>query len=164
VTSVDALEITEVAALDALAPEWWDLFGRCPGASPFQSPEWLLPWRRAFLAQGPWTVAVRSAGVLVGIAAFFIYKRPEDGRRQLTLLGNGITGRLDMLAGTWARQRGGWGRLRLRRGAVCPVGLLRLPRPRGGLSASLLVHAARPRRCDHTGRSLSRGSLACRSG
>ena len=95
---MDALEITEAAALDALAPEWWNLFESCPGASPFQSPEWLLPWRRAFLAQGLWTVAVRSAGALVGIAAFFVHVRPEDGRRQLTLLGNGITDRLDMLA------------------------------------------------------------------
>jgi CelD/BcsL family acetyltransferase involved in cellulose biosynthesis len=90
-------EIVEPAALEALAGEWGELFAGCPDASPFQSPQWLLAWRRAFLAEGLWALAVRRAGRLVGLAPLYVWRDP-DGGRQLTLLGNGVSDRLDLLA------------------------------------------------------------------
>lgn len=89
-------EITEPAALEALAPEWSALFARDPDATPFQSPEWLLPWRRVFLSQGLWTLAVRRAGRLVALAPMFLHPR-ADGAAQLTLLGNGVSDTLDLI-------------------------------------------------------------------
>ncbi|MDB5512047.1 MAG: family N-acetyltransferase [Enterovirga sp.] len=32
------------ADLATLEAAWWALWRRCPGASPFTSPAWLLPW------------------------------------------------------------------------------------------------------------------------
>lgn len=96
---LEVAEITDPAALEALRPQWWRLFDACPDASPFQSPEWLLAWRRHFLARGLWTLAVRrDDGRLIGLAPFFIHAEPATGRRQLTLLGNGVSDRLDLLA------------------------------------------------------------------
>ncbi len=34
--------------LDTIAADWRVLHARCPTASPFQSPDWLIPWWRAF--------------------------------------------------------------------------------------------------------------------
>ena len=91
-------EITTPAALEALAPEWRALFDADPAASPFQSPEWLLAWRRRFLTGGGlWALAARQGGSLVGLAPFFLH------RGQLTLMGNGISDRQGLLARPEAR-------------------------------------------------------------
>jgi CelD/BcsL family acetyltransferase involved in cellulose biosynthesis len=90
-------EITAPAALEALAPAWAELFAAAPETGPFQSPDWLLAWRRAFLAGGGlWTLAVRCGTALLGVAPFFLHWHPQDGR-QLTLLGNGLADRQDLL-------------------------------------------------------------------
>ncbi|MDB5467045.1 MAG: hypothetical protein JWQ46_1807 [Phenylobacterium sp.] len=94
--SLSIEEITDPVGLEALRADWSELFHATPAASPFQSPDWLLPWRRRFLAEGLWTLAIRRDGRLVGLAPLFIH------RRQVTLLGNGISDRLDLLA------RPGW--------------------------------------------------------
>lgn len=94
-----ALRVEEVAtreALEALRPEWSALWERSAAATPFQSPEWLLPWWRHFGGEGLWTLALRSGERLVGLAPFFLYTAP-DGVRQVTLVGNGITDHLDLL-------------------------------------------------------------------
>ena len=102
--TVEVEEITEAAALEALRPEWAALFAADPTATPFQSPEWLLAWRRAFRPTGGlWTLAVRRRGELVGLAPLFVHFDPASGRRQLTLLGNGTSDRLDLLARPAAR-------------------------------------------------------------
>jgi CelD/BcsL family acetyltransferase involved in cellulose biosynthesis len=98
-------EIVDPAALEALAPEWARLVAADPKATPFQSPEWLLTWRRTFLTGGGlWTLAVRRGGELVGLAPFFVYADPASARRQLTLLGNGISDRQGLIARTDARE------------------------------------------------------------
>lgn len=50
------------------------------------------------MREGLWLLAVRRAGSLVGLAPLFIYLDPSTRKRQVTLLGNGISDRLDMLA------------------------------------------------------------------
>jgi CelD/BcsL family acetyltransferase involved in cellulose biosynthesis len=95
---VQLIEIVDPASLEALQPEWSALFEACAEASPFQSPEWLLAWRRAFLSAGLWTLAFRRAGRLIGLAPLYLYRDPGTGRRQITLLGNGISDWLDVIA------------------------------------------------------------------
>jgi CelD/BcsL family acetyltransferase involved in cellulose biosynthesis len=104
----DALEIEEITApdaLEALGGEWRALFAADPDAGPFQAPEWLLAWRRAFLTGGGlYVLAGRRQGGLVGVAPFFLHRDPADGERQLTLLGNGHSDRLDLVARADARE------------------------------------------------------------
>ncbi|KGM33694.1 GNAT family N-acetyltransferase [Inquilinus limosus] len=87
--------LTEEPALAALEPEWWELWSRCPEATPFQSPAWLLPWWRSFAPGRLRTIAVRQDGRLVGLAPLYL----EDGAlgRRLLLLGLGTTDYLDVL-------------------------------------------------------------------
>lgn len=86
-------EIRTLAGLTALAPEWRALWARLPDAGPFQSPAWLLPWAERFGGE-LWTLALRGDDGLDGIAPLFIHLAPT-GRRQATLLGNGLSDRLD---------------------------------------------------------------------
>jgi len=88
--------VTEAAALAALEAEWWDLWERCPAATPFSSPAWLLPWWEAF-APGPLrTVAVWRGEVLAALAPLYL----EEASRRLLPLGIGISDDLDALAET----------------------------------------------------------------
>lgn len=93
--SLSAEVVTEELALAALEPEWWELWSRCPAATPFQSPAWLLPWWRCFAPGRPWVIAVRRDGRLIGLAPLYL----EDGPlgRRLLLLGLGTTDYLDVL-------------------------------------------------------------------
>lgn len=69
-------EFTEMQA------EWWELWSRCPAATPFQSPAWLLPWWNAF-APGPLCVVTgRRAQRLVALAPLYL----EQGAYRARLL------------------------------------------------------------------------------
>lgn len=85
-------EITHGRELTAVAAEWFDLWRRCPAASPFQTPQWLLPWWNHFGGNGLCTVAFRRLGRLVGLAPMF------ECRGALSLLGTGVTDYPDILA------------------------------------------------------------------
>lgn len=54
-----------------LVEEWWDLWRRDPDATVFQSPAWLLPWRRQFDEGETRILAIRSEGRLVGLLPLF---------------------------------------------------------------------------------------------
>lgn len=88
-------ELSTLPSLEALRPEWSRLCDESLAASPFQSPEWLIAWRRQFDGGRLWTLAVYEGERLVALAPMFIY--PEQGQRKLLLLGAGITDRLDVL-------------------------------------------------------------------
>lgn len=100
-------EVTTREGLEALRPEWSALWERAPAATPFQSPEWLLPWWRHFGGEGLWTLALRREGRLVGLAPFFVHTDPEHGARQVTLVGNGPTDHLDLLLHPEIEREGG---------------------------------------------------------
>lgn len=59
-----------------LEAEWWDLWRRDPAATPFQSPAWLLPWRRHFGDGASLVVTIRDGGRLAGLLPLF----EHDGR------------------------------------------------------------------------------------
>jgi CelD/BcsL family acetyltransferase involved in cellulose biosynthesis/glycosyltransferase involved in cell wall biosynthesis len=87
-------ELTSVEALDSIADEWRALAEACPQATPFQRPEWLIPWCRTFGVQ-PWALALRRHGELIGLAPF--RREGAGASRVVSLLGAGITDYLDVL-------------------------------------------------------------------
>jgi CelD/BcsL family acetyltransferase involved in cellulose biosynthesis len=84
------VEVVEgLAALGALRDEWSALCDRAPGATPFQRPEWLLPYCSAFGVAAPFGVALRARGRLAGLAPLVEFR--DGPRRLVTLLGAGIS-------------------------------------------------------------------------
>jgi CelD/BcsL family acetyltransferase involved in cellulose biosynthesis len=85
--------ITAERDLVAMRDEWFSLWRRCPYATPFQMPEWLIPWWRFFGKGAMRVVAVRDGGALVGLFPFCICDAPN----RLLLMGEGISDYLDIL-------------------------------------------------------------------
>lgn len=95
------ITVARLSSLDALASiavEWSGLVDRAAGATPFQRPEWLIPWWNRFGSGELHALAFRSECRLVGLIAMFVHE--WEGRRQVTLVGNGITDYLDLTAET----------------------------------------------------------------
>ncbi|MDB6088018.1 MAG: glycosyl transferase group 1 [Gammaproteobacteria bacterium] len=90
-------ELTDAAELEPLRTEWSGLFDASKEATPFQSPEWLLPWWRCFAGRSLWVLAARLRGRLVGLAPLFIYTDPASKERRVCFIGNGISDSLDIL-------------------------------------------------------------------
>ncbi len=61
-------------ALEVLAAEWDGLWRRCPEATAFQSPHWLLPWMRHYAPGRTWAVALRIGDRLAGLAPVFVWE------------------------------------------------------------------------------------------
>jgi CelD/BcsL family acetyltransferase involved in cellulose biosynthesis len=93
--SVIVEEITTTEALERLRPEWAHLWDRCPSATLFQSPAWLIPWWKHIGEGTLWTLALRQAGRLVGLVPFYLYTQAETGRRDIFPLGISTTDYLD---------------------------------------------------------------------
>src|SRR5207253_3164760 len=56
---------------------------------------WLVPWWRSFGQETLRTLAIRKAGVLVGLLPFYVYRGPSSAQRELLLLGVGTSDYLD---------------------------------------------------------------------
>ncbi|MFP3940016.1 MAG: GNAT family N-acetyltransferase [Thermoanaerobaculia bacterium] len=87
--------VGSAAALEALAPEWDRLAEACPWTTPFQRPEWLLPYCRVF-EPGVAAVALRRDGRLAGLG--LLEHRGRGGGPALVFLGAGPSDYLDLLA------------------------------------------------------------------
>ena len=85
-----------IRSFDDIRPQWWDLFARCPDATPFQSPAWLIPWWNCFGRGTPIIVAVSGDERLCGLGLFYLY---EDGQDvpQLFFVGKATSDYLDLL-------------------------------------------------------------------
>jgi CelD/BcsL family acetyltransferase involved in cellulose biosynthesis len=86
--SVQAEVLSDAAEIEM---EWWDLWKRDPAATPFQSPAWLLPWRRHFPDGDSVILTLRKGVALVGLLPLF----EHQGR--LLIWGAGTTDWLDGL-------------------------------------------------------------------
>ena len=95
---VEVVDLCGIEELAALRPRWAALSAASAGATPFQAPEWMLPWTRTFAPTTAWGIAVHRGADLVGLAGFYLQDLPGDGRRQLTMLGNGVSDYLGVLA------------------------------------------------------------------
>lgn len=90
-------EIGRTAELEALRPEWERLWERCPGATPFQSPEWLLAWWRHLGRGRLWALGLYEGRELVGLAPLFRHSYYGLPLRGVSLLGSGVSDYLDWL-------------------------------------------------------------------
>src|SRR5690242_21836654 len=57
--------------MEALVPDWIGLWQRVPGATPFQSPHWLVPWWRQFGAGMPGIVTAGAEERLIGVLPLY---------------------------------------------------------------------------------------------
>lgn len=87
--------VREAGALEALAPDWWELWQHSPRSTPFQSPGWLTAWWRHFQPGELATIAVWRGSRLVGLAPFYL-ERDGHGNRLLPL-GISLSDYLDLL-------------------------------------------------------------------
>jgi CelD/BcsL family acetyltransferase involved in cellulose biosynthesis len=90
-----ARPLRDLASAERLQPEWSDLWSRCPHATTFQRPEWLLAWMRSFEPSHPLLIEVRRKEQLVGLAPLLIYQSGSE--RVLGLMGGGVSDYLDIL-------------------------------------------------------------------
>jgi CelD/BcsL family acetyltransferase involved in cellulose biosynthesis len=87
--------VTSVERLAELEPDWWDLW-RAAGASPFQSPAWLLPWLQAFTHEPVLsTIAVHEQGRLEALLPLMALS--YRGERLAAPIGVGISDYLDVI-------------------------------------------------------------------
>lgn len=84
-------EITTFEEMEGLRPEWSRLWEQCPWATPFQSPDWLLPWWEHLGRGDLWAIAVRKDRELIGLAPLYVW----NGRA--LFLGTGISDYLDII-------------------------------------------------------------------
>lgn len=68
--------ITKIDRLAAIAPAWRELWSRVPNTTPFQSPDWLLPWWDIFAPGELRVIAIWHAGDLVGVAPLYRDSQP----------------------------------------------------------------------------------------
>jgi CelD/BcsL family acetyltransferase involved in cellulose biosynthesis len=87
----DTEEIASETRFEALAPEWAALWRRDPRATPFQHPDWLLPWWTHCGGGNLAVYAGRRHGRLVALLPMFRY------RDRLLPLGIGISDYHDVL-------------------------------------------------------------------
>jgi len=87
--------IRDTATLVELVPAWKALWNRAPGATPFQSPHWLIPWWHAFAPGQLFTFAVWRSSRLAALAPLYLETGPL-GRRLLPL-GISVSDYLDVL-------------------------------------------------------------------
>ena len=84
--------IDDVAELVHLHDQWTELVDKIPTSSPFHSPEWLITWWQHFGSGGLHVITFRTDR-LVGLVPCFLHE--WAGRRQLTLIGSGISDYLE---------------------------------------------------------------------
>lgn len=91
------LEVShDLSRLEEVRGELSDLCDRCPWTTPFQRPEWLIPWGRSFQPRDPWILEVREQARLIGFLPLFL--RNLDGARTLSIMAVGVSDRLDLIA------------------------------------------------------------------
>jgi len=83
--------------LQAFRGDWQHFLNRVPAPTPFQTPEWLLTWWSHFGSGRPHFMVFRTDSVAGVVPAFH---HEWNGRRQLTLMGAGISDYLDPVLDT----------------------------------------------------------------
>lgn len=86
--------IRDANRLLQFAPEWSAFAKSQPSVTPFQLPEWLLTWWSHFGSDSPRVFVVRRQECVAVLPCFL---HDWKGKRQLTLVGSGISDYLDPL-------------------------------------------------------------------
>lgn len=88
------LEVIEnLQRLREIEPKWTELVENAPESTPFHLPAWLLTWWDHFGSGDLHVLAFWEGADLTGILPCF--RHEWEGKRQLTLIGSGITDYLD---------------------------------------------------------------------
>jgi len=87
------------AELKGFVPQWKELWKEDSSATPFQTPEWLLPWWNQFGQSELRAAVVFHRNLPTAFLPFYIAPDPETGERKLLLLGVGTT---DYLGGLFS--------------------------------------------------------------
>jgi CelD/BcsL family acetyltransferase involved in cellulose biosynthesis len=87
--------IRDAGELASIEPQWWDLWRRAPGMTPFQAPAWLLPWWESFSPGALHVAALHKDGRLAGLAPFYL--ETGDYGPRLLPLGISVSDYLDIL-------------------------------------------------------------------
>ncbi|MGE0260301.1 MAG: GNAT family N-acetyltransferase [Alphaproteobacteria bacterium] len=83
-----------------LVPEWLALWRRAPGATPFQSPAWLLAWWKHFGSVAPRVLTATAGEGLPGerlVGVLPLYELAEPRVRKLLPIGIGLSDYIDAL-------------------------------------------------------------------
>jgi CelD/BcsL family acetyltransferase involved in cellulose biosynthesis len=94
-TEIEYEVIRSTADLERFVPQWSALWCDDRFATPFQSPEWLVPWWHQFGQPDLRATVILRGGSAVGFLPFYVYCDPITVQRQLLLLGTGTTDYLD---------------------------------------------------------------------
>jgi CelD/BcsL family acetyltransferase involved in cellulose biosynthesis len=97
VQSIDCELVSCSLRLEELDEDWRELWSSLPDATPFQSPDWLLPWWKHYGEGQLFSFAFWDEARLVGLAPLQIFRSPADPTRRLFLLGTGNSDYLDVL-------------------------------------------------------------------
>ena len=87
--------LRSTAELEAFGDTWRALWRSDPTATPFQSPEWLLPWWRQFGQPELRAVVLSRAGKDTGLLPFYVLDEAPHSERQLLPVGVSTTDYLD---------------------------------------------------------------------
>jgi len=85
-------EIESMDELEAIRSDWLALWSSLPAATPFQSPDWLIPWWKHFGVDQLRVQVLLNEERVVGVAPLFV------SADRLRLIGTGNTDYLDLLA------------------------------------------------------------------
>jgi len=85
--------VDDAQQLAGLEKQWLSLLEQCPTATPFHLPQWLLTWWHYFGSGQLRVLTFWDRHALRGVIPMF--RHTWDGRRQLTLIGTGITDYLE---------------------------------------------------------------------
>jgi CelD/BcsL family acetyltransferase involved in cellulose biosynthesis len=89
--------LRSTADLEAFAPAWRQLWSADSSATPFQSPEWLLPWWHQFGSKELRAVVLMRGEEPICFLPLYIYDDVAAGERKLMLTGVGTSDYLDGL-------------------------------------------------------------------
>lgn len=83
--------------LEELEEDWRELWSSLRDATPFQSPDWLLPWCKHYGEGQLFSFAFWDGGRLVGLAPLQIFRAARESTRKVFLLGTGNSDYMDAL-------------------------------------------------------------------
>lgn len=105
----DDLVVSEVTAseeLESLRPDWTTLWSSATETTPFQTPQWLIPWWRHLGSGRLALLALRYAGRLVGVVPLSVQIDAQTGTPTVMLIGAGVSDYLGALFAPGFEQAG----------------------------------------------------------
>ncbi|MFP4012751.1 MAG: GNAT family N-acetyltransferase [Chitinispirillaceae bacterium] len=93
--SIDLSIVNNHRDFVSLVPQWNQLSECSSDATPFQLPEWVLPWWEEFGNDGLKVVRALDENRLVGLGLFFTYN--DSSKQKLCFIGSGISDYLDLV-------------------------------------------------------------------